>query len=514
MGIELLPGSFVERVKGYVSVTIQYNQISESRLRGEIAGGFFISRVWGGLRGSSGFNIAVPFHSVTLSLQKTLLGGLDEIAQAASINKKYLLLRGRKNMNMHRRTTVGLKLYMLFIAACTLFISPALALAAEVDTLLNSSHATSWAYFRDPSQNAQSVWYISNPIGTTYGLGLNNSGHSSWVALANEGAVATLDFLNKKVSLNSSTATLTPTSSYLAISLVSGEANEYVYTNTAYQWANLIAGNTLNMEWYFFRVESTQTWYIVWINGTDSTILRLGLNAALNQYDWQKPLDASNVAVDTANWAKEFFQENGVWKVRFSTPNTLKSFQWPISIPAGATIDSPASSIYSYKAGFEHLESSVGYYVKCGDPSVYEPNADVNFHPGTDINVLGTSGNGDMGTPIFSIADGTVRDIYQGDGSIVIEHPVGNGSSVWANYRHNSNISVSIGSNVVKGQQIANMSNAIYAGTIFSHLHFEIRKPEHPERASASSWCVYGGKSAVELNNWLYEPLTFLQAHK
>ena len=222
-------------------------------------------------------------------------------------------------MKIHRRTTVGLKLLMLFIAACSFLISPVFALASEVDSLLNSSHQTSWAYFRDPSLTK---WYISNQSGKTYALGYNNIGHASWVALANQGAVANLDFLNKRVSMSSSTAALTPSNSYLAISLVGGEASQYVYGNTANQRANLIAGKNLNLDWYFFRVESTQMWYIVWIAGTDSTILRLQLNASLNNYDWKKPLNGSGVAVDTSKWTKEFFQENGIWKVRFRAPTS------------------------------------------------------------------------------------------------------------------------------------------------------------------------------------------------
>jgi murein DD-endopeptidase MepM/ murein hydrolase activator NlpD len=49
----------------------------------------------------------------------------------------------------------------------------------------------------------------------------------------------------------------------------------------------------------------------------------LELNASKSDYDWQKPLDGSGVAVDTSNWTKEFFQENGTWKVRFSTSSSL-----------------------------------------------------------------------------------------------------------------------------------------------------------------------------------------------
>jgi hypothetical protein len=223
-------------------------------------------------------------------------------------------------MNVHIRTTISLALRMLFIAVCTFLIAPVFALASEVDSLLNAPHETSWAYFRDPSQ---STWYISNPDGTTYALGLNNSGHSSWIALAKQRAVASLDFSNKKVSLSLSTADLTPSDSYLAISLVGGEAPQYGNGNAANQWATLIAGNTINLDWYFFKVESTQTWYIVQIAGTNSIILRLQLNPSKNNYDWQKPLDGAGAAVDTSNWTKEFFQENGVWKVRFNFPDRV-----------------------------------------------------------------------------------------------------------------------------------------------------------------------------------------------
>jgi len=227
-------------------------------------------------------------------------------------------------MKTHRKTTVDVKLFLTLIAACTFLISPVFALASEIDSLLNSSHETSWAYFRDPSQNAQRIWYISESAGKTYALAYNNSGHVSWAALANEGAVASFDFLNKKVSLNDSTAALTPSDRYWAISLVAGEGGEYVHSNSANLYANLITGRKdINMDWYFFRVESTGTWYIVWINGTNSQILRLKLNAAQNNYDWQKPLDGSGVGVDTSNWTKEFFQENGIWKVKFKTPDAL-----------------------------------------------------------------------------------------------------------------------------------------------------------------------------------------------
>lgn len=256
---------------------------------------------------------------------------------------------------MHGRTPVGLKLLMLFVSVCTLLISPVLALASEIDTLLNSSHVTSWAYYQGPN----GVWYISNSPGTTYGLGLNNSRHASWVAIADLASVANLDFVNKNVSLSSSTAAWTSSSSYLADSVVRGEADQTVYGPTAKNWADSINGKQLAMQWYFFHVQSTDTWYIVQINGTDSKILRFELTPALDQYDWQKPLDASGVGVDTANWTKEFFQENGAWKVRFSdnsTGNPSEFLSFPLSTslyPEGAYTQGTITSV------LDHYMSSV-----------------------------------------------------------------------------------------------------------------------------------------------------------
>jgi hypothetical protein len=203
-------------------------------------------------------------------------------------------------------------------------------------------------------------------------LGRNNSGHASWVAIANEAGVAHLDFLNKIVSLNSNTAALTPSYSYLALSLVGGEANETVYGPTANQWANLIAGEThLNMEWFFFR--SAGIWYIVWIDGADSTILQLQLNAAKNQYAWQLPRDASGVGVDTANWTKTFFQENGVWKVRFQAPNGRISFDAFIEKWNGRYIEyaDPNSPYQCMDLMFQYNDEVLGI-VGFGAPTAYE----------------------------------------------------------------------------------------------------------------------------------------------
>lgn len=437
-------------------------------------------------------------------------------------------------MKRHHKATVGL--FIVLIAVCTFLTTPVFAQAqqaqadqSEIASLLNSSHETSWAYYTDPT----GTWFISSSSGVTYALGRNNQNHASWIAIAAEEAVAAVYFSDKKVTLRTDTAARTPNDSYRAISLVSGEAAETVYNGKARERANLINGNTLDLKWYFFKVESTRLWYIVWINGTDSTIHRLKLNDTIDRptegcpvkgcYDWQRPLDGSGAAVDTSNWTKSFYQENGAWKVRFNT-SSLSSFQWPIPIPAGATIDSQATAgmnlfnssgaRYLYKAGFEFLQPTGTTYPPCGG----RPRVD--FHPGIDINVVGTSGMSDIGTPVYAIADGTVTGTESG-GSIVIEHPVGDGTSVWANYRHTREIghrtgpasfSVATGQRVTKGQQIAEMGEEGAPGA--SHLHFEVRKSGHPDPTSARFWCGYGGRSDTTLDNWLYNPLQFIRDHR
>ena len=89
-----------------------------------------------------------------------------------------------------------------------------------------------------------------------------------------------------------------------------------------------------------------------------------------------------------------------------------------------------------------------------------------DFHPGIDI-------ANDMGTPIVATADGVVTTAGWNDGGygnmVDIDH--GNGMSTL--YGHNSELAVSAGQTVSKGQVIA------YAGSTGNstgpHVHFEVR---------------------------------------
>lgn len=244
----------------------------------------------------------------------------------------------------------------------------ALATSSEVDTLLNSAHETSWAYFQDPQKT---VWYIAHPSGVTYALGRNSKNHASWVSIGNESNVASVDFYNKSVAVNSNT--YTSSQSYKAISLVWGEATESISGSVASLWAKKIEGYNMPAAWYFFRVESTGVWYIVLSQGTSSKILRLELTADKSQYDWQKPVDADGVAVNTANWKKEFFYENGKWQVKFSDP-----------LNAAIALVKQTQIGQELKASIDSLRSE-GKLVLCGSDWVPCPPAVLKVYGSVDI---------------------------------------------------------------------------------------------------------------------------------
>ncbi len=107
-------------------------------------------------------------------------------------------------------------------------------------------------------------------------------------------------------------------------------------------------------------------------------------------------------------------------------------------------------------------------------------------HPGWDINGPGGC-NDDMGKPIWAVANGTVRGVKATAwGNVVIEHRW-RGNTPYSQYGHMKTVTVSVGMNVSKGQQIGTMGNR---GTTCAHLHTEIRHigPYHPDPLNPSYW--------------------------
>lgn len=120
-------------------------------------------------------------------------------------------------------------------------------------------------------------------------------------------------------------------------------------------------------------------------------------------------------------------------------------------------------------------------------PSIWPANGEVSsryglrwggsdFHPGIDIAA-------DMGTPVVATADGVVVESGWNSGGYGNLVEIDHGNGIHTLYGHNSQIAVSIGTTVRKGQVIS------YVGsTGFStgpHVHYEVRvngKAVNPER--------------------------------
>lgn len=129
-------------------------------------------------------------------------------------------------------------------------------------------------------------------------------------------------------------------------------------------------------------------------------------------------------------------------------------------------------------------------------------------HPGEDWNR--GAGETDFGDPLFSISSGRVisaMNYGKGWGNIVlIEHELPNGEKIWSQYAHLSEINVTEGKNVNRGDLIGKIGNA--NGEWASHLHFEIRKTLLP----ANYWP--SGLSKETIQQKYYSPTDFINSHR
>ncbi|NJM39660.1 MAG: M23 family metallopeptidase [Anaerolineae bacterium] len=107
------------------------------------------------------------------------------------------------------------------------------------------------------------------------------------------------------------------------------------------------------------------------------------------------------------------------------------------------------------------------------------------------------------GTPVYVVADGVVAQHNPGisyPGNVVlIRHRLANGRNLYSMYGHVANVTVVIGQQVKRGQQIATVLNQGYVGrtpakhpTWDSHLHFEMRYIEHAGNIYTSGRNAYG----------------------
>lgn len=145
----------------------------------------------------------------------------------------------------------------------------------------------------------------------------------------------------------------------------------------------------------------------------------------------------------------------------------------------GETLDIITAKISERRKNLESLKTGVlnRQEQMAITPSIWPTSGDVSsryglrwggseFHPGIDIAA-------EMGTPVLATADGTVVDSGWNSGGYGYMVDIDHGNGVITRYAHNSQLTVTVGMNVKKGQVIA------YVGsTGFStgpHLHYEVR---------------------------------------
>ncbi len=126
------------------------------------------------------------------------------------------------------------------------------------------------------------------------------------------------------------------------------------------------------------------------------------------------------------------------------------------------------------------------------------------YHPGED---WARSGGGGYGDPVYAVADGTIVDAVNlgaggGGKTILIEHGLPDGSTIWSMYTHLARMDRTSGS-VTKGTQIGTVGDG--EGTYAPHLHWEIRI-----RDTGYGVC---GWSQEQIRQYYTNPSDFVNSH-
>lgn len=165
----------------------------------------------------------------------------------------------------------------------------------------------------------------------------------------------------------------------------------------------------------------------------------------------------------------------------------LRTFQFegkaPPQVPMSGKIAAPLSKLT--------ITQDFGNYL-----GVYGGIAYKGYHTGTDF-------RGGRGTPVFSIADGTVSRVAPASSAnpaslgwyVVIDHPALNIRSV---YVHTEKPGVSKGQNVRAGEQIAELGKPTQ---VPSHLHLEVQRFDRKVVDSRGNFAPFVNKSTSPVGN-------------
>ncbi len=134
-------------------------------------------------------------------------------------------------------------------------------------------------------------------------------------------------------------------------------------------------------------------------------------------------------------------------------------------------------------------------------------------HPGVDLNLSGTSGDGDYGYPVVAVAMGRVvhARAHRVWGNVVlIEHPtlaqLLGLPYLATQYAHLAFVAVEEGDVVLAGEAIGSVGKGDPRAPFLAHLHFEVRrKPLPPD--------YWPGMDRQSIQDGYLDPVAFLSTH-
>lgn len=176
--------------------------------------------------------------------------------------------------------------------------------------------------------------------------------------------------------------------------------------------------------------------------------------------------------------------------------------QGPGSLPPGSAMKVPLADGFDYPVG---KPDGVGFHKARG----FTPNG----HLGDDWDGDGTTGNGDLGSPIYCTATGVVvlaGNVHLGWGNVVMvrhsyrEPAEGNAvKTIDSLYGHLDTVLVREGQVLARGQLLGTMGTG--GGLYDAHLHFEIRKNIHIG--------MFRSAFARDFSNY-FDPTNFIDGHR
>ncbi|TFU26147.1 M23 family metallopeptidase [Thermus tengchongensis] len=128
-------------------------------------------------------------------------------------------------------------------------------------------------------------------------------------------------------------------------------------------------------------------------------------------------------------------------------------------------------------------------------------------HPGADLNVQGTSGDGDLGYPVVAIAEGRVvhARAHRVWGNIVLlEHDLPGLGRFWTQYAHLLFAVVREGDWVMAGEPVGSVGKGDPARPFLAHLHWEVRRSPIPPDA-------WPGMNRAYIQEHYLDPVAFVR---